>query len=58
MDETADDLHETKGEAWSPTHTMLVQVLEERNGRVLVRLPNGSKTSVEYGDIMETTHVP
>ncbi len=28
-----------------------VQYLEERNGRALVRLPNGSKSSVGHGDL-------
>ncbi len=30
---------------------MLVQYLEDRNGKALVRLPNGSKTSVDYVDL-------
>lgn len=26
--------------------------IEDRNGRALVRLPNGSKTSIEYGALL------
>ncbi len=43
--------YEQQGEAWHPTHTILVQVLEERDGKVLVRLPNGSKTSIAPHDL-------
>ena len=34
--------------------SVVVQFLEDRNGRALVRLPNGSKTSVAYDAIVPT----
>lgn len=33
------------------THTLRAEFIEDRNGRALVRLPNGSKTSVDYEDL-------
>lgn len=33
------------------TYKIKAQFLEDRNGRALVRLPNGSKASIEYNDI-------
>lgn len=31
--------------------SVLVMFIEDRNGRVLVRLPNGSKTSLPYDSL-------
>jgi hypothetical protein len=42
-----------KGSAWQPTHKVSVQFLEDRNNKALIRLPNGSKTSIEYADLEE-----
>ena len=31
---------------------MTVTFIEDRNGRAIVRLPNGSKTTVDYGSVV------
>jgi hypothetical protein len=31
--------------------SIIVQFLDDRDGRALVRLPNGSKTRVDHGDL-------
>lgn len=37
------------------TATVVVSFIEDRNGRALVRLPNGSKTSLAYPTVTPTT---